>query len=295
MKHIQPRVVAVGEILWDLLPAGPRPGGAPANFAVHCRGLGADVTLITRVAADQLGEGLRKWLQSRDLPIAALQIDMTAPTGTVGVAVGPDGQPQYDIHTAVAWDNLVAGETGVAASYDADAICFGTLAQRSEKSRRAIRTLLAASPLDSIRLLDANLRPPFDSRDILRESLGFANALKVNETELPVVGDLFGRHGTPAMLIGRVVERLGLRLLIHTRGAEGSIIYYENQWSELPAADVKVVDTVGAGDAFTAAVVVGLLRGKPLEVVHRHATALAGYVCTQPGATPLIPPELSEA
>lgn len=295
MPALQSKVVAIGEILWDLLPDGPRIGGAPANFAMTAHELGADAHLVSRVAADQRGQEIRTWLESRNFPAETVQVDWHAPTGTVGVTIGSDGQPQYDIHTAVAWDYLAVDEPGVSAVYDADAVCFGTLGQRSERSRNSIRRLLASSPMDAFRLLDVNLRPPFDNRDILRESLGFANALKVNEAELPIVAELFGRQGTPAMLIGRLVERLGLRLLIHTRGSEGSIIYFDNQWSELPADPVQVVDSVGAGDAFAAAVLVGLLRKRPLEAVHRHATAVAGYVCTRPGAAPPIPRELRQA
>jgi fructokinase len=283
------KVVGIGEVLWDLLPGGRQLGGAPANFAYHARALGAEERLVSRVGSDELGRELLHRLEQLGLLTDAVEIDSTAPTGTVTVEIKADGQPQFTIHEDVAWDRIAGEAAGRRAVAAADAVGFGTLAQRAEVSRRSIRALLKAAPADSLRILDVNLRQDYYSREIIEESLALANILKVNETELARLAEMFG---LPDDERGRIVElsrHFRLWMVAYTRGKDGSLLYSEGQWSERPGVPVNVADTVGAGDSFTAALALGLLAGWPLDEVHRRASDVAAYVCSQTGGTPELP------
>ena len=290
------KIVAVGEVLWDVLPSGPQLGGAPANFAYHARALGADARLVTRVGRDPLGDRVLDRFRQLNLPVDAVQVDPGLATGTVEVALDAHGHPRYTIRTGVAWDAIEADAAALALARQADAVCFGSLAQRSEASRRSIRALVAASKPGAFRVFDVNLRAPFVDRDVVAESLGLANVLKLNDDELPELARMFGLSPEPADVratIAGLARCFGLSLIALTRGKAGSLLMADGVWSDHPGgAAVKVADTIGAGDSFTAALVVGLLMGRPLEEVNRHANDVAAYVCSQPGATPPLPDSL---
>ena len=280
------KILGIGEILWDLLPSGKQLGGAPANFTCHAHALGADARLVSRVGDDPLGrEILARW-RERGLPTETIGSDAQAPTGTVSVALADDGQPQFTIRENVAWDRIEATPAALAAAGEADAVCFGTLAQRSESNREAIRELLAATRPDALRIFDVNFRSPFVDAAILTDSLALANILKLNDHELPVLAALFGIGGTPADQFAALAARFDLRVVTLTRGGNGSLIHASGECSEHPGERTKVLDTVGAGDAFTAAMTIGLLRGWNLERINQRANTVAAFVCSQPGATP---------
>lgn len=283
------KVLAVGEILWDLLPSGKQLGGAPANFAYHAHALGAESRVVSRVGDDPLGREILARLHALGLPTDGVGVDTVAPTGTVSVELAADGQPRFTIHEDVAWDRLAADEASLAFAAQADAVCFGSLAQRSEPSRSCIRKLVTAAPVAALRVFDINLRQHFYSREIVEESLRLANALKLNDTELPVLAAMFGLGGSVREQLATLAERFGLRAVALTRGAHGSLLLAGGAWSEHAGLTVKVVDSVGAGDAFTAAMALGLLAGRPLDEINRHANEVAAYVCSQPGATPVLP------
>jgi fructokinase len=286
------KVVGVGEVLWDLLPGGRQLGGAPANFAYHARALGAEAWVVSRVGRDEQGRELLHRLEQLGLATDAVEEDPAAPTGTVTVELRADGQPHYAIHEGVAWDRIAGEAAGRRAVAAADAVCFGTLAQRGELSRRSIRALLKAAPASSLRILDVNLRQDYYSREILEESLALASVLKVNETELARLAEMLGLPGDERGRVAELARRFRLRVVAHTRGEGGSLLHSRGRWSELPGQAVKVADTVGAGDSFTAALALGLLAGWPLDQVHRRASAVAAYVCSQPGGTPELPEKL---
>lgn len=285
-------IVAVGEVLWDMLPAGKQLGGAPANFAYHARSLGADARLISRIGDDPLGVEILERFRSLDLPTDAVQVDAGAPTGTVDVWLGPDGQPRYAIREGVAWDRIEATATALALAARADAVCFGSLAQRAEPSRRAIRAIVEAAPEGALRVFDVNLRPPFGDRDVIAGSLELADVLKLNDHELPELAGMFGLPTAPLPAIEGLAGRFGLALVALTRGAGGSLLWAGGEWSDHPGRPAEVVDTIGAGDAFTAALVTGRLSGRPLEAINRHANEVAAFVCSQPGGTPALPEPL---
>ncbi len=278
-------VVGIGEVLWDLLPAGKQMGGAPANFAFHARGLGARSCVISRVGQDSLGTEILQRLQSLGLPAADIQVDPSAPTGTVRVELAADGQPRFTIEEGVAWDRLALEKTALATVAVADAVSFGTLAQRSEPARGTIQALVAAVRPGAWRILDVNLRQHYYSRDVIVSSLRLANVVKCNDSELPVLAELLGLRGGARKRIEGMAREYGQRVVCLTRGAHGSLLYSEGRWADDPGQPVVVKDTVGAGDAFTAALAVGLLEGRPLDDVNRRANEMARYVCSCEGAT----------
>ena len=292
MTARQFEIVGLGEVLWDLLPEGKQLGGAPANFVCHAHALAASARLVSRVGDDPAGQEIMSRLAGIGLPTETIAVDANAPTGTVSVKVAADGQPQFTIHENVAWDHIEANASALVAVRRADALCFGTLAQRTSQAQESIHALLRAARPEAWRIFDINLRPPFVDDEVITRSLTVANALKLNEDEFPVLARLFDLHGPTEGQLGALAERFALRLVARTRGAEGSILFADGCVVKQPAAPTRVVDTVGAGDSFTAALVAGLLREWPLEQISQHASAIAAYVCSQRGATPPLPEDL---
>lgn len=286
------RIVAIGEVLWDLLPEGKQLGGAPANFTYHCRSLGADARLVTRIGDDDLGHEVLERFRLLGLPGETVQIDEDLPTGTVDVALSADGQPRFTIREHVAWDRITADTRSLATAAEADAVCFGSLAQRSEPSRTAVRALVAAARPGALRLFDVNLRPPFIDRDVIADSLALANALKLNDQELTELAGMFGLSSDVQRSLVQLADRFGLSLIALTRGAHGSLLLADGAWSDHPGQAVAVRDTIGAGDAFSAALVVGSLTGRPLGEINGHANDVASFVCSQAGGTPRLPESL---
>jgi fructokinase len=285
-------LTGIGEVLWDLLPGGRQLGGAPANFTCHAAGLGARARLVTRLGRDPLGEEALDRLAARGIPPETLERDDTLPTGTVGVEVGPGGQPRFEIHVGAAWDALRGEEAGLRAVSEADAVCFGTLGQRSEVARATIRRLMGSCSPGALRILDVNLRAPFHSPDLIVDSLARANVLKLNDTELPVLSAVMSLTGAERERIAAIAGRFQLRCVAYTRGSAGSLLFRDGQWSDHPGSPTRVVDTVGAGDSFTAAMTLGLLAGWDLDRINDAANRVASFVCTQAGATPELPSEL---
>ena len=288
------KLVGIGEVLWDLLPAGPQLGGAPANFAYHAQALGAAAVMLSRVGRDRLGRDVVARLGAMGLPEEAIQRDDHAPTGTVLVSVSGQGLPEYTIKEGVAWDRLAVTPAALQAVKNADAVCFGTLAQRNGVSRKAIQRLVAAAPATSWRVLDLNLRQHFYSRAIVEKSLALANVLKLNDEELKCLADLLALQGNSRARMTQLARRYELRVVACTRGARGSLLLADGAWSDQAAGQARVADTVGAGDAFTAAMTLGLLAGWDLDEINRRANEVAAYVCTQRGATPKLPKRLCQ-
>jgi fructokinase len=286
------KVIGLGEVLWDLLPAGRQLGGAPANFAYHAGALGAEARIISRVGDDANGREIIEQLGRLGIPTDCVELDPSRPTGTVGVELAADGQPKYRIHENVAWDAIAAEPASRTAVSAADAICFGTLAQRSEVSRRSIRALVELTPPAALRVLDINLRQHYFSAQLIEESLALANVLKVNDAELPQLAEMLGLDGDARAQLTRLAERFNLRLVACTRGGHGSLLLAAGRWSEHPGAATRVVDTIGAGDSFTAAMTLGFLAGWDLDRINEHANRLAAYVCSCAGGTPPLPEHL---
>lgn len=287
-----PIFVGLGELLWDMLPEGRRLGGAPANFAYHAGALGQCGIVASAVGDDDLGREILSQLRRQSLSTSHISVLPGSATGTVSVELDSLGQPKYVIHENVAWDFIPATDELLRLAGRADAVCFGSLVQRSPVSADTVKKFLAATSQKCLRIFDVNLRPPFILPDVIKYSLSSCDVLKLNEHELPILADMLGLPPRPAEALPAMVKKFGLKLVALTRGADGSALVTPLEISDLPGEPVKVADTVGAGDSFTAAIAVGMLRGLPLEKIHRHAAKLAAYVCTQCGATPPIPAKM---
>ena len=276
----------MGEALWDVLPEGRKIGGAPANFAFHAGQAGMDARVVSAVGRDALGDETLLTLQQKGLNTDAVaRVDF--PTGVVQVTLSEGGIPQYDICEGVAWDNIPFTPALDELARNAQAVCWGSLAQRSEVSRNCIYRFLDAMPSEQGRLtvFDINLRQHFYSIDVIEASCQRANVLKINEEELVIVSELL-RLGTPQVeqQCRLLMERFSLDMLVLTCGCNGSYIFTPVETSFRVTPLVQVADTVGAGDSFTATLVADLLKGEPVGVAHEHAVQLAAYVCTQQGA-----------
>jgi fructokinase len=250
--------------------------------------------VVSRVGRDELGRDLVEHLNALGLVTSGISVDPAAPTGTVSVTLDPTGQPTYTIHTDVAWDFLEAGPEVLRAAAGADAVCFGTLAQRHPVARESIRRVLQATRPEALRIFDINLRQRFWSRDVIVESLAWANVLKLNDEELPILAELLGGSGDDDQgLLAWLAQRFDLRAVALTRGARGSLVWTAGRSWDWPGSDLKVADTVGAGDSYTAALALGLLSGTAPEDILRIAHRVADFVCTQPGATPPMPADFA--
>jgi fructokinase len=284
-RHI---VVGLGELLWDLLPAGRQLGGAPANFAYITSLLGDEGIPASRLGQDALGEEAILRLRELALPTAFIQEDADHPTGTVQIEVDAAGQPRFEISESVAWDFLEWTPQWQRLAKQADAVCFGSLAQRSEHSRATIRKfVLAAQQRNAVRIFDVNLRQNFFTAQVLGESMRLATLVKLNHQELPRLMRLFELdHHREEDSARRLLSLHDLKLVCITRGNGGSLLVSAAECSEHPGFKVKVADTVGAGDAFTAALVHGYLRGTSLAQINENANRVGAWVASQSGATP---------
>ncbi len=284
-------IVGLGELLWDLLPGGKKPGGAPANFAYHARVLGEEGLPVTRIGADPLGRELLERLAGLGLPAQYVQVDPQAPTGTVQVALDPHGVPTFTITPDVAWDRLAWDPPLAELAARVDAVCFGSLAQRSPTSRATIRSFLANTRPSALRLFDVNLRQAWYSPEVLRDSLRHCSIAKLNETELPVVLEALGLPSAGDLESGcrRLREAFDLALVCLTLGSAGSLLCTATQARRSPGVRVEVADTVGSGDAFTAVLCHHWLRGSPLERTAEAANRYGAWVASQAGPTPEAP------
>jgi fructokinase len=276
-------VLCVGELLWDALPAGLFLGGAPFNVACHLRAANVTATMVTRIGADQLGDEAYRRLARYGVRTDLLQVDPLLPTGFVRVSVAEDGNAKYHIVEPAAWDNLEITRSLLERASTARAIVFGTLAQRSAVARDTIRRVLDTRAL---KVLDVNLRVPYDDREIVRHSLRSADVVKLNDDEMRRLASWFDLRGDLPRTVAVLAETFDCRTVCVTRGRNGAVLWREGRWTEHPGFEVEVRDTVGAGDAFLAVLLAGLLEGTDDEALLHHANLIGAYVATQHGAVP---------
>lgn len=284
-------IVGLGEALWDCLPEGRKLGGAPANFAYHTSQFGNEACAVSAVGNDSLGDETLKALDEKGLKYVMPRVDF--PTGTVQVTLDEDGIPSYDIKEGAAWDNIPFTPELKDLALRSRAICFGSLAQRNEVSRKTIYRFLDTAPKDCLRIFDINLRQNFYSKEVIRESLRRCNILKINDEELVIIGRMFGYPGMDfENKCWLILGKYNLDMLVLTCGVNGSYVFSKGAMSYYETPKVKVADTVGAGDSFTGSFVASLLAGKSVADAHRIAVNVSAFVCTQQGAMPLLPEEL---
>jgi fructokinase len=285
-------IVGIGELLWDVLPGGREMGGAPANFAHHIQELGGRGIVVSAVGEDEAGKTMLDRLRAMSLTTRYIAIDREHPTGTVTVSVDAEGKPSYTIHENVAWDYIPCSPELEKLAAEVDAVCFGLLGQRGEVSRETIQWFVDKVRPGALRMFDVTLRPPFFSRETIETSLKLCNVLKLNDDELEKLAEIHSYRGSELSIIEKLSHKYRLRLVAFTRGERGSILYSDGEVVEHPGHKAKVVDTVGAGDSFGAALVMGMLIGKKLDVINDAANRIASFVCSRRGATPELPGEL---
>jgi fructokinase len=282
-------IVGLREILWDIFPEAAHFGGAPVNFACHAAALGATASVVSAVGEDTLGQKAIDALRLRNVSLEYIQCDPSHRTGTVDVTIDDRGQASYRFAANAAWDHLAWSDRLATLASSCDAVCFGSLAQRSSISRQTIHQFVEATRTDCLRIFDVNLRHDFYSRDVIEKSLNLASVMKLNDDELPIVVQLLnGPSVSDEEKMRWLRETYKLSIVALTRGAAGSIIYAEDRFDSQLPPKVDVIDTVGAGDAFTAALAIGLLKKQHIAEIHRSASLLAASVCCQRGAMPDI-------
>jgi fructokinase len=287
-------IVGLGELLWDLLPQGPQLGGAVSNFAVMAARLGNNGAIATRIGTDPLGREAMSYLNTTPVDTGYIQEDFSRVTGTVTVTLD-QGEPRYTIHEPVAWDFLELTPHWLALAEQADAVCYGTLAQRSPASRRTIESFLHETRPECVRIFDVNLRAPFFSSEIVERSLELATIFKLNADEMPQVLSLLefpdAAGTTPDFLLNgarQIIDQFPVRLVAITLGAQGSLLVTRNEVDRHAGYPAKMVDAVGAGDAFTAALTHYYLRGASLSQLNAAGNRWGAWVASRPGAMPVL-------
>jgi fructokinase len=300
-KVVGPKViVGLGELLWDLLPEGKQLGGAPANFSVMSARLGNRAVIASRLGNDTLGREARSYLAPLPADLNSLQEDPKHPTGSVGVTLTA-GQAEYVIHEPVAWDFLELTAHWKHLAAEADAVCFGTLAQRQPVSRKTIHAFLAATRKECVRVFDVNLRKPFYTRGVVEDSLAKATILKLNDAEMPEVLKLLqldgGGSGHQAYVPDADNLRRDARILLSefpiqlvciTMGGCGSLLVTRDGFDQHEGIPIRVADTIGAGDAFTAALTSYYLQRAPLPLLNEAGNRWGSWVASQAGAMPAL-------
>jgi fructokinase len=290
-----PVVVGLGELIWDLLPDGKQLGGAPTNFAYISHLLGNETAVASRIGKDELGREALEKLERMGISTRYLQLDQHHPTGTVRVQIDERGEARFAVNEGSAWDYLeLTGEWEEIAS-TADAICFGTLGQRHDQARKSILSFLKLTRAGAVRVFDVNLRHSFFTPDMLSESLELATIVKLSSEELSTVGRMLGLNENGEEALGkRLIAIFDLELVAITRGENGSLLVNRRDAISHQGFRVKVQDTIGAGDAFTATLVHYYLRRAPLTTISEAANRMGAWITTQAGATPQATTQMLE-
>lgn len=286
-------IVGMGEALWDMLPEGKKIGGAPANFAYHISQFGLNSSVVSAIGDDKLGNEILENFNDKQLSYNIQKVPY--PTGTVIVELDSNGIPKYTIKEGVAWDNIPFTNELEEMAKRTKAVCFGSLAQRSAVSRETINRFIDSMPTgdDVLKIFDVNLRQDFYTKEILCNSLSKCNILKINDEELVTVSRMFGYPGIDLQdKCWILLAKYNLKMLILTCGVNGSYVFRPGEISFVETPVVDVIDTVGAGDSFTATFVAAIIKGHSIREAHKLAVEVSAYVCTQNGAMPVLPEEL---
>ncbi|WP_163337565.1 PfkB family carbohydrate kinase [Desulfopila sp. IMCC35008] len=288
----KPIIAGIGEVLWDVLEQSEELGGAPVNFAYHAGALGAEAYAISCIGDDRRGKAAIEELKKRQVSTEHITELPGATTGYVLASVDEAGVASYEFPDDVAWDRLQIADKTRTLAGKLNAVCFGSLGQRSQVSQRVIQDYVGNLPGDSLKVFDLNIRQNFYTEEIIRTSLQLADVLKLNDDEIIVLAEMFDLRGDQEARMRLLVERFALRLGVLTRGEKGSLLVSKDEVSEHGGYSSKVVDTIGAGDSFTAVTVLGLLKGYSIDDINEHANRVASYVCSCQGAMPPLPDHL---
>lgn len=277
-------IIGLGEVLWDCLPTGKQLGGAPANFAYTSNQLGNKGTVCSRIGNDEPGKEIFEGLTAKNLSTDSIQIDEKYQTGIVNVKL-ENGQPDYQIVENVAWDFLELTEDWRELAKSADAVCFGSLAQRNQVSCKTIRGFIEL--VSGWRIFDVNLRQKYFSKEVLNDSFQLANIVKLNHEELPVIAQILDIRGANIQsCLQNFIAKFDLKLICLTRGANGSLLLKQKEVSEKQGLKITIADTIGAGDAFTAGMTHGILHDWELDKINEFANKVGAFVASKTGAMP---------
>jgi fructokinase len=290
------RVAGLGELIWDLLPEGKQLGGAPSNFAYNAALLGDSAVIASRVGNDALGLEALARLRQMGISTDLIQTDRVHPTGTVGVSIDSTGEALFNVNENSAWDYLEFTPEWEELASDIDAVCFGTLGQREEPARKTIKRFLENTRPETVRIFDVNLRHSFFTRELLEDSLRLSTVVKLSADEVKHVVTLLDTSNKSELdLAHLIMDGFDIRLVAITRGSHGSLLVSPHEYVEHPGFRIKVADTIGAGDAFTAAMVHYYLRNASLDLISNAANRMGAWVATQKGATATIRDESLKA
>jgi fructokinase len=295
MQNKKFKVAGLGEALWDMYAGSKSFGGAPANFACHSSMLGAEAFMISCIGDDVLGRDVQTFLYEHRVSTEGIAVNETHETGIVNVTMDAEGRPEYEIRENVAWDHIPFTLEMKEIANTIDAVCFGTLSQRNKTSMLTIQKFLDATSGNCLRMLDINIRQDYYNDEVIISSLNHANALKLNEDELPVVATLLDIHGNEKQQLNEIMNKFELKLAILTFGSKGALMLTEDMSSFVtPPRPEVLVSTVGAGDSYTATAIIGYLKGLELGKINMNANKAASFVCSQMGAVPRLPTKLRQ-
>ncbi len=284
-------IAGIGEVLFDILPEGKKLGGAPINFTFHAKQLGLNAYPISSVGRDKFGSEIINGLQEAGLSTEYIQQN-DFPTGTAHVSVDTYGVPNFTLNENAAWDHIQWTDKLIELAGKVDAVCFGTLAQRSSCSCLSIYEFLRNTSKNCLKIFDINLRQHYYSLEIIETSLKLANILKLNDAELLILQDILQLPSSTQESLCTLQDRYGLDYIALTRGANGALLKNLHMISDCPGFKTKIIDTIGAGDSYTAVLAFGILHKLPLDQINRLANSVAAYVCSQFGASPALPDSL---
>ncbi|QNF34980.1 carbohydrate kinase [Adhaeribacter swui] len=285
MNH---KIICFGETLWDMLPSGKLPGGAPMNVAIHLKYNNYEPLVISSVGIDDLGAALLQFLKSKQVSTAYVQVSQTHLTGVVKVNVDNRNEVTYEIVEPVAWDYIQYEPKAAGLVKDSDVFVYGSLAARSATTRE---TLLHYLPLAKLKVFDVNLRPPHFTPERIQVLLQFADVLKLNHQELQILSSWVQVTGNEQQKLSYLQKNFNIPLLILTRGENGAAVLSSEEYLEHPGFKIEVEDTIGSGDAFLATFLSNYLQAQPLAVCLRQACLIGAYVATCQGATPQYTPQ----
>jgi fructokinase len=289
---MQHKIICFGETLWDMLPSGHMPGGAPMNVAIHLKYNGFDPIIISRVGTDDLGESLLDFLKKKDISTRYIQMGKTHLTGVVKVNVDDKNDITYKIVEPVAWDYIQYEEQAAQLVRESDVFVYGSLASRSLTSQA---TLLQYLPLAQLKVFDVNLRPPYYNPERIQHLLQFADIVKMNHQELTLIMGWFGLAGDEQQQMTYIRQRFDLQMLILTRGENGAAVLTDEGYLEHPGYPVEVEDTIGSGDSFLATFLSNYLQQQAISTSLQKACLVGAFVASCKGATPVYDPRYLEA
>lgn len=281
-------LLSFGETLWDLLPEGKVPGGAPMNVAMHLHQRGANISFLSRVGNDALGEELLAYIHNQGLKADLMQRDEVYPTGRVNVDVSDPTEVKYDIELPAAWDFIDIKAEDLARMSNIDVVLYGSLAARNGVSRNSLLNLLSAA---NLKVFDVNLRPPFTHKAVIEPLMQAANWVKLNHHELELLSEWYGIKGNHMACTAKLGEKFGLDIICITLGADGAMMMKDGKFYRQSGFKVKVADTIGSGDSFLAAWLHQMLSGAEPQYALKYACALGALVATHHGANPKIKEE----